>query len=160
MIVACLMACLLDIRVPLVLRSFCFPPARPGRSRLVTGRSRRDGPYAVTAGHVQSRPVTSLRVGSRLSRRRVAWPAARASTARSLTLDLRDQSCVRSVRHESPRLLESLCAAPARSRRCSRDFDATLRSRRQTKMSQGPRSQRPAAGQLCHADTGSQAIGQ
>jgi hypothetical protein len=37
------------------------PPARPGRwrpaarSRLVTGRSRRGGPYAVTARHAQSR---------------------------------------------------------------------------------------------------------
>ncbi len=68
------------------------------RSRLVTGRSRQGGPYAVTACHGPSRPVTSLLVWSRQSRRRAGGPGP-----------LRGR--YRFVLHESPPPLEPLSAA-------------------------------------------------
>ncbi len=170
LIVPCLMTCLLDIQVPLVLRFFCFPPAgfrRPAaRSRAGHDGAARTQSRPVTAGHVQSR--LSRRCGLGHGRHGAESPGQRRpgplplATPESLahdTLALCDRSCVRSVRHESSRPLESRCAAPARPRRCPRDFAATPRSRRQTKMSQGHKG--PKQGSLAPGSCpgGSQAIG-
>ena len=138
------MTWLLDIRVlPVLCFYFVFcPPAQVEARRSVTaghGPVTTGRPVGPVRGHAQSRPVTLLRVGSRPSRRQVAGPAAQASTARESlahdTLALRGQSCVCSVRHESPRPLESLSAVPPGPRRCPprRYFAATRRSCRRTK---------------------------
>jgi hypothetical protein len=78
------------------------PRWRPAaRSRLVTGRSRRGCPYAVTARHGPSRPVTSL---SRPSRRRAGGPGPLALATLELLVH-ETLACATGV--------PSLCAARA-----------------------------------------------
>jgi hypothetical protein len=101
----------------------------------------------VTAGHgpfTSGRPVRghaghgqSRRCRSGHGRHGVG-PAARPPTARHFahgSLASRSEGD-RSAGHGSPR---TLVAAPLRPRRCRRDLDATLRSRRRSKKSSGPR---------------------
>jgi hypothetical protein len=92
----------------------CFPPTRPrGGPPLGHGWSR-DGHGG--APRSRSRPVTSLRVGSRQSRRRASSPGLCRSPRRSRFLSdarLRDRSRGRSVRHVSPSPLEPPFPVPS-----------------------------------------------
>jgi hypothetical protein len=126
------------------------------RSRLVTGRSRRGGPYAVTARHAQSR-----RCGFGHGRHG-AGPAARAPSARHAGVArprkarLRDRSAI-ALCGTSRHLRLSCSPLPClRSRRCSRDLAATLRSRLRSKMSQGTKCRLP--GSSCHATIGARIV--
>ena len=139
------------------------------RSRLVTGRSRRGSPFAVTAGHGWSRLVTSLRAASLSSRRRVAGsgplPLATLESLAHETLDCATEGrLLCAARVVTP--LEPLSTAPPSVASLQRRFSAaTQRSRRQSKMSQGHIGPLPGSSATPQSAPGScpgggQAIGQ
>ena len=139
----------------------CFPPARPGGGPpLGHGWSRvgHDG-----AARTRARPVTPSHVAAGLVTevtapgRRPGPPCARhAGVARPRKARLRDRSAIalcgtsRHLRSSRSPLLR------LRSRRCSRDLAATLRSRLRSKMSQGTKC--PLPGSSCHAASSARII--
>jgi hypothetical protein len=145
-----------------LLVAFRFVSARPprwrpaARSRLFTGRSRRGGPYAVTARHAPSRRC-GFGHGSHGAGRRPGPPCARhAGVARPRKARLRDRSA-RALCGTSRHLRSSRSPLlRLRSRRCSRDLAAIMRSRLRSKISQGTKC--PLPGSSCHAAIGARIV--